>query len=98
MTEIADGDILSDIELEVTSACGQNIRALDSWSPDKIAVDDTLDVLENGITVIACFREFRIWLLLQAGRSRGRSRRRDAIDSMPGRRHPDSLARRREGT
>ncbi|MBB5319086.1 hypothetical protein HDF09_003785 [Edaphobacter lichenicola] len=60
MTEIADRDILSDVELEVAAACGQHKGALYGWRPDNIAVDEAFDVFENGMPLIAGLRELCI--------------------------------------
>jgi hypothetical protein len=60
VSEIADGDILPDVEFEITSARGQDKRALYGRSPDDVAFDNALDVLQDGISVITGFRKFGI--------------------------------------
>ncbi len=60
VAEIADGDVLPYIELEIASSCGQHKRALYGGSPNNIAVDNALDVFQDGISVITGFRELRI--------------------------------------
>src|SRR5580704_10019677 len=57
VVEIANRNILSEGELEIAAARGQDERTFDGWRPDQIAVDDTLDVLQDGVSVIAGFGE-----------------------------------------
>ena len=58
--EVADREILPDAELEIASSRGQNKRALYGRSPDDVAVDNALDVFQDGIAVITGFRELGI--------------------------------------
>lgn len=60
MAEITNRDILSNAELEVSAACGQYEGTFDRRSPDNIAVNDSLDVFENGVSMIVCLSKFCI--------------------------------------
>src|SRR5271154_7355085 len=60
VAEVADGSVLTDIELEIAAARGQDERTFDRRRPDQIAVDDTLDVLQDGVSVVASFGQRRI--------------------------------------
>ena len=62
MGEVADGDILADVELEVAAARGDDEGAFDGRRPDEIAVNDALDVFEYGIAVIAGFGEGGVFI------------------------------------
>src|ERR1700733_7951607 len=58
--EVADREILSNAEFEIAASGGQHKCALDGRSPDEVAVDNALDVLQDWIAVIAGFRELGI--------------------------------------
>ena len=60
MAEIADRNILSDVELEIAASRRQDERTFNRRRPDEVAVNDALDVFEDGISVIAGFGECRI--------------------------------------
>ena len=53
MAEVTDRNVLSDIELEVTASRGEQEGAGDGWSPDDIAIDNPLDVLQHWIPMVA---------------------------------------------
>ena len=53
MTEIADRHILSDMQSEIAAARRQDERAVNPWCPDDFAIHEALDVLQDGIAVIA---------------------------------------------
>jgi len=57
MAEIADRNILPDVEFEVAASRRQHECTFDRRSPDEVAVNDALDVLEDGISMIAGFGE-----------------------------------------
>jgi hypothetical protein len=60
MAEVADRNILPDVEFEVAASRSQNERTFDRRRPDKVAVNDALDVLQDRISVIAGLGERRI--------------------------------------
>ena len=60
MAQIADGNILSDVEREIAASRGQHKGASDGRSPDDIAIDNTLDVLQDRIPVVTGLRKFGI--------------------------------------
>ena len=56
MTQVADGHILSDAELEIATAGRQYEGTLDSRRPDDL-VHEPFDVLQHRIAVIPGFRQ-----------------------------------------
>ena len=60
MAEVANRNILPDVEFEVAASRRQDERTFDRRRPDKVAVNDAFDVLEDGISVIARLGECRI--------------------------------------
>jgi len=70
MAEVADRNILPDVELEVAASRRQDERTFDRRRPDEVAVDDTLDVLEDGIPVIAGLGERRVLIGSEQNRVR----------------------------
>ena len=60
MAGIADGDILADVQLEIAAARGQDKGARDGRGPDDLAADETVDMLQHRVAVIAGFGERRV--------------------------------------
>ena len=60
MAEVADRNVLPDVELKIAASRGQNERTFDRRRPDNVAVNDALDVLQDRISVIAGLCERRI--------------------------------------
>ena len=52
---IADRDVLADMQIEVAAAGGQDKSARNRRCPDDFPVDQTLDMLEHRIAMIAGF-------------------------------------------
>ena len=95
--EVADRDVLPNVQLEIAASRGQDKRALDGRSPDDVAIDNALDVFQDGVAMIACFRELRV----SFGPSKteyGPFTPTRRVDSTPGPRHPDSPEHRREAS
>ena len=55
MAEVADRNILPDVEFEVAASRSQDERTFDRRRPDQITVDDALNVFQDGVSVIADF-------------------------------------------
>ena len=53
MTEIADRDVLADIQFEISAAGREHEPALDGRRPDNSAIDFTFDMMEDRKSVIA---------------------------------------------
>src|SRR6516162_2764034 len=53
MARIADGQILTDVQVEIAAAGSENERAGNRRSPDNLAVDEILDVLKHRVPVIS---------------------------------------------
>lgn len=70
MAEIPDGGILPDGEFEIAATGGQYEGAVNRGSPDRIAVNDALDVVQHRVTMIASFRELCIFVGSQHDRVR----------------------------
>ena len=62
MAEVADRNILSDVQFEVAASRSHNERAFDSRRPDNVAVNDALDVLEDRVSVIAGLGECSVFI------------------------------------
>src|SRR5215475_1484555 len=60
MAQIADGGILADVKIEITTASRHDESALNGGRPDDFAFDQSFDMFEDGIAVITCFGEFGI--------------------------------------
>src|SRR6516164_9494427 len=60
VTQIADGRVLADVEIEIATACGDDESAVNGGCPDDFAFDESLDVFENGVAVVAGFGELRV--------------------------------------
>ena len=52
MAEIADRDVLADVELEIAAAGGEHEAALDRRRPDHPAIDDALEMVEDRIAFL----------------------------------------------
>src|ERR1700730_8938582 len=59
MVEIADGDVLADVKIEIAAAGSQHERPHDGWRPDDLVVDKALDVLKDGVSMVAGLGERR---------------------------------------
>src|ERR1700722_11659278 len=57
VAEIADGNILADVQIEIAATGGQHEGAGNGGRPDDLIFDQTLDVLEHRVSVIAGFGE-----------------------------------------
>jgi hypothetical protein len=53
MTEVADRNVLSDVQFEVAASGGKDERTFNGGRPYKVAVNNAFDVLEDGIAMIA---------------------------------------------
>ena len=53
MTEVTDGDILPDRQLEVAATRRDNEAAFDGRRPHDLAIDQTTDVFKNRIAIVA---------------------------------------------
>ena len=62
MAEVADRNVLPDVQLKIAASCSQNEGTFDCRRPDNVAVNDALDVLQDGISMIAGLGEQRILL------------------------------------
>jgi hypothetical protein len=51
--EIANGDILAKMQGEIAAASGEHERTGDGGRPDNFIVDETSDVLEHRVSVVA---------------------------------------------
>ena len=51
VAQVADGDVLADVQAEVAAAGREHERARDGGSPDDLAVDQPLDMLQHRIAV-----------------------------------------------
>ena len=60
MAEVADRNVLPDVELKIAASRRQDKSTFDCRRPDKVAVNDALDVLQDGVSVIAGLGERRI--------------------------------------
>src|SRR4029077_1408239 len=60
VTQITDGYVLADMQVEIAAAGRQNEGAGNRRSPDDLAVDQAPDVLEDRIAVISGFAQSRI--------------------------------------
>ena len=63
--EVADREILADRELEVAAAHRQDQAAIEASRPDDVAVDQALDVAQDGIAAVGARREILVELLVQ---------------------------------
>ena len=60
MAEVADRNILTDIQLKIAASRSQNDCTFNRRRPDNVAVNDPLDVFEHGISMIAGLGERRV--------------------------------------
>src|SRR3546814_9940978 len=60
MVVIPDGKILTEMQFEVSAPCGEHTAAVDGGGPDDFAVQDALDVLDDGVAFIAAATERRV--------------------------------------
>jgi hypothetical protein len=60
VTQITDGYVLADMQVEIAAARRQNEGPGDRRGPDDLAVDQASDVLEDRIAVISGFAQSRI--------------------------------------
>src|ERR1700729_2202244 len=56
-SEIADGNILADVQIEIAATGGQHEGAGNGGRPDDLIFDQTLDVLQYRVSVVAGFGE-----------------------------------------
>src|ERR1700746_3712036 len=57
MVQIADREILADVQIEIAAPGSQDKGAGDRRSPDYLAIDDASEVLQYRITVVSGFRD-----------------------------------------
>src|SRR5579863_6161488 len=57
MAEIPDGDVLPNVQFEITAACCQHESAADCWRPDDLVFHQPLDVLQHRVSVVTGFGE-----------------------------------------
>src|SRR5262252_4227204 len=62
VTQVADGNFLADLKIQVAAARSDNEGAVNRGRPDYFAVDQAFDVFEDRIAVIAGLCEFGISL------------------------------------
>src|SRR5271165_4031114 len=62
MTEVADGDVLSDRQLKVAAAGREHEAAFDGRGPYDLIVDKTMDVLKDRIAFVATAIDGRVRL------------------------------------
>lgn len=60
VTQIADGRILADVEIEVATPSRGHKGAVNGGCPDDFAFEEALDVFENRVAIIAGFGKFGI--------------------------------------
>ena len=57
MTRISNGDVLTDVEVEIAAPGGNHKCALDGRRPDDFVIDEPLDVLEDRVALVAGLRQ-----------------------------------------
>jgi hypothetical protein len=57
VAQVANGDVLADVQVKIAAASGDDEGAGDGGRKNNFIFDETLDVLEHRISVIACFSE-----------------------------------------
>src|SRR5580704_14311288 len=62
MAQIAYGDVLADVQVEISATSGQHESAGDGGSPDDFIVDKTLDVLQHRVPMVAGFGKCSVGL------------------------------------
>jgi len=60
VTQVADGDVLPEMKIEVAASSGQDESALDCRRPDDFAFDQAFDMFEDRIAVVTRFGKFGI--------------------------------------
>ena len=60
VTQVTDGGVLADVKIEVAAAGADDESAVNGGCPDDFAFDQTFDVLENRVAVVAGFGELGI--------------------------------------
>src|SRR5580704_6686919 len=60
VAQIPNGDVLANVQVEIAATGSHHKCALDSGGPDDLVVEETLDVFEHGISVIAGLRQRRV--------------------------------------
>src|SRR5262249_17391004 len=62
VAQIADREILPDVQIEITAPRGEHEGAGDGWRPDDLVLDELFDMLQHGIPVVTGLSERRIRL------------------------------------
>src|SRR4029077_2959040 len=57
VAEVADGNVLADVQVEIAASSGQHERAGNGGCPDDLISDQPLDVFQYRVSVVAGFRE-----------------------------------------
>ena len=65
MAEIADGEVLADVEFKVAAARGEHKAAFDGGCPDDVAINKAMDVLQDRIAFFAAAADSRVRLRTQ---------------------------------
>ena len=57
VVEVADGDVLADVQVEITATGGQYESAGNGRGPDDLIFDQALDVVQHRVSVVTGFGE-----------------------------------------
>src|SRR5262252_10802327 len=60
VAQIADRDVLPDVQVEIAATRGEHEGTFDGWGPDDLVLDQFFDVLQYGIPVVTGLGEGRI--------------------------------------